>query len=124
MSAIKKFFEKKKTDAKFKLAGSGQKLGDAASAEATASQRAARNAEAAAQRAAHSSGTYRQLSHEKKLAASAALDRYCCFHIRGIHTLNFSRKTTNAVLFDPQNVDVFKYFLENLQVSSSKGLHN
>jgi len=76
MSAIKKFFEKKKTDAKFKLAGSGQKLGDAASAEVTASQRAARNAEAAAQRAAHSSGTYRQLSHEKKLAASAALDRF------------------------------------------------
>ena len=29
MSAIKKFFEKKKTDAKFKMAGSGQKLGDA-----------------------------------------------------------------------------------------------
>ena len=34
MSAIKKFFEKKKTDAKFKMAGSGQKLGDANAAEA------------------------------------------------------------------------------------------
>ena len=115
MSAIKKFFEKKKTDAKFKLAGSGQKLGDAASAEVTASQRAARNAEAAAQRAAHSSGRgfdprHGQLSHEKKLAASAALDRYCCFYIRGIHT----RKTTNAVLSDPEKVDVDEYFLENL----------
>ena len=41
MSAIKKFFEKKKADAKFKLAGGGQKLGDAASAQDAAQKRAA-----------------------------------------------------------------------------------
>ena len=110
MSAIKKFFEKKKTDAKFKLAGSGQKLGDAASAEVTASQRAARNAEAAAQRAAHSSGTYRQLSHEKKLAASAALDRYCCFHIRGIHTLNQGKIFLMKIKTIPKQTQKFQNF--------------
>lgn len=33
MSAIKEFFKKKKSDAKFKLAGSGQKLGDATSSQ-------------------------------------------------------------------------------------------
>jgi len=77
MSAIKKFFEKKKTDAKFKMAGSGQKLGDA-NAAADAANRAAKMAGAAAQRStsASSSGASRQqLTHEKKLAASAALDR-------------------------------------------------
>merc|ERR1719195_2497368 len=70
MSAIKKFFEKKKTDAKFKMAGSGQKL--------DAANRAAKMAGAAAQRSTSvsSSGSSRQqLTHEKKLAASAALDR-------------------------------------------------
>ena len=33
MSAIKEFFKKKKADAKFKLAGSGHKLGEPSSAE-------------------------------------------------------------------------------------------
>ena len=42
---IKAFFEKKKTEAKFKLAGPGQKLGDAASA---AEQRQRQQAAAAA----------------------------------------------------------------------------
>ena len=45
MSAIKKFFEKKKREAKFKMAGPGQKLGDA---ESAAAQRATREAAAAA----------------------------------------------------------------------------
>lgn len=73
MSAIKRFFEKKKTDAKFKLAGSGHKLGDANEAAAAASQRAAASA-AAAQSRASGSGSG-QLSQEKRLAASAALER-------------------------------------------------
>jgi len=38
MSAIKDFFKKKKADAKFKLAGSGQKLGDASSAQPATSR--------------------------------------------------------------------------------------
>ena len=80
MSAIKKFFEKKKTDAKFKMAGSGQKLGDSASAQVNAAQRAAKMAEAAAHRSSNQSGgpssaNRGQLSHENKLAASAALNR-------------------------------------------------
>ena len=77
MSAIKKFFEKKKTDAKFKMAGSGQKLGDSAAAQASASQRAAKMAEAAAHRSSGGQSTANRgpLSHENKLAASAALNR-------------------------------------------------
>ena len=39
MSAIKNFFAKKKADAKFKMAGSGQKLGDANAAAAEAANR-------------------------------------------------------------------------------------
>lgn len=74
MSAIKRFFEKKKTDAKFKIAGGGQKLGDAAAAETAAQKRAA--SLAATQNRAGSSGTSRgQLTQEKRLAAAAALDR-------------------------------------------------
>ena len=34
MSAIRDFFKKKKTDAKFKIAGGGHKLGDASTAAA------------------------------------------------------------------------------------------
>ena len=78
MSAIKKFFEKKKTDAKFKMAGSGQKLGDSASAQVSAAQRASKMTEAAAHRSSNqgpSSANRGQLSHENKLAASAALNR-------------------------------------------------
>ena len=44
---IKEFFEKKKAQAKFKVAGPGQKLGDAASAERDSARRRA-DAEAAA----------------------------------------------------------------------------
>lgn len=74
MSAIKRFFEKKKTDAKFKIAGGGQKLGDAAAAETAAQKRAA--TQAATQNRAGGSGTSRgQLTQEKRLAAAAALDR-------------------------------------------------
>ena len=79
MSAIKKFFEKKKTDAKFKLAGGGQKLGDANDANAAA-QRAAAAAAASSSsgkaRAGSSSGSRGQLSGGQRLAASAALERY------------------------------------------------
>lgn len=76
MSAIKRFFEKKKADAKFKLAGSGHKLGDAASAEAAASQRAAAMAAAQSRQQGASTSKAGQLSHEKRLAATAALERY------------------------------------------------
>ena len=42
-------------------------------------------------------------------------------YYRGTHTSDFSRKITNAVLFDLQIeiVDAVKYFLENLQIHSS-----
>jgi len=74
MSAIKKFFEKKKADAKFKLAGGGQKLGDAASAQDAAQRRAAALA-SAQNRAGPSGRNQAQLSQGQKLAASAALNR-------------------------------------------------
>ena len=83
MSAIKRFFEKKKADAKFKLAGGGQKLGDAASAENTAQKRAAAAASAQS-RSGHTSGSGAsrgQLTQERRLAASAALDRYLLTYI-------------------------------------------
>jgi len=75
MSAIKRFFEKKKADAKFKLAGGGQKLGDAASAQDAAQRRAA--ALASAQNRAGPSGhrNQSQLNQGQRLAASAALNR-------------------------------------------------
>ena len=78
MSAIKRFFEKKKADAKFKLAGGGQKLGDAASAENAAQKRAAAAASAQSRSGnASGSGANRgQLTQERRLAASAALDRF------------------------------------------------
>lgn len=72
MSAIKKFFEKKKTDAKFKLLGSGQKLGDAkAAGEASASRAAAVMAASGSKQAAPRG----PLSQQQKLAAQAALTR-------------------------------------------------
>jgi len=74
MSAIKAFFQKKKADAKFKLAGGGQKLGDAAAAEDAAQKRAA--AQTSAQNRAGPSGRNQsQLNQGQKLAASAALNR-------------------------------------------------
>ena len=78
MSAIKKFFEKKKAEAKFKLAGPGQKLGDASSA---ASQEQARIAALnAAQGRAGPSSQRSGLSQQQTQAASAALNRLvCCF---------------------------------------------
>lgn len=73
MSAIKKFFEKKKAEAKFKLAGPGQKLGDASSA---ASQDQARIAALnAAQGRAGPSSQRSGLSQQQTQAASAALNR-------------------------------------------------
>ena len=73
MSAIKKFFEKKKTEAKFKLAGPGQKLGDA---QSSASQEQARLAALnAAQARAGPSVQRSGLSSQQSHAASAALNR-------------------------------------------------
>ena len=72
MSAIKKFFEKKKAEAKFKLAGPGQKLGDSQSAAAqTEARLAALNAERRAGPSTQRSG----LSIQQRQAASAALNR-------------------------------------------------
>ena len=54
---IKEFFEKKKAQAKFKVAGPGQKLGDAASnAERDSARRRADAAEAAARHRAAGAG--------------------------------------------------------------------
>lgn len=72
MSAIKRFFEKKKADAKFKLAGSGQKLGDSAAAQAAAA--AASRSGPSQERPQASRENRGHLSQEQKLAASAALD--------------------------------------------------
>ena len=76
MSAIKKFFEKKKTDAKFKLAGGGQKLGDANANAAAQRERAAAASSSSGKARAGSSGSRGQLSGGQRLAASAALERY------------------------------------------------
>lgn len=75
MSAIKEFFKKKKTDAKFKLAGSGQKLGDNASSSRPSSSSAFASASSSSsnQGAKSNRGA---LSHEQRLAASAALQRF------------------------------------------------
>jgi len=72
---IKAFFEKKKAEAKFKLAGPGQKLGDAHSAaEQTANRRAV--ASAATNRAGPSAtGQHRPASAAQASAAQAALSR-------------------------------------------------
>ena len=45
-------------------------------------------------------------------------------HVRGTHTLDFSWKTTNAVLSDLKIVDVVKWFFKKLQIRSSRDLHN
>ena len=74
MSAIKKFFEKKKVEAKFKLAGPGQKLGDAASAAASQEARARMAASAAANRQGASTSRA-GLTSQQAQAASAALSR-------------------------------------------------
>ena len=77
MSAIKRFFEKKKTDAKFKLAGSGQKLGDASSAAASGQSSSRQPTSSSSSSGAKSNRG--ALSHEQRLAASAALQRYLHF---------------------------------------------
>ena len=77
MSAIKRFFEKKKTDAKFKLAGSGQKLGDSSSS--SASRPVSASASSSASAGGQAKTNRGALSHEQRLAASAALDRYVNF---------------------------------------------
>ena len=73
MSAIKKFFEKKKVEAKFKLAGPGQKLGDA---QSDAASKAAREAALAAAVDRQGPSTSRAgLTSQQASAASAALNR-------------------------------------------------
>ena len=75
MSMIKKWFEKKKADVKFKTAGKGVKLGDtqAAAAAAAAATGAARPGPSQAKRTA--SGP-RDLSQEQRQAAGAAQSRF------------------------------------------------
>eukprot|EP00093_Oithona_nana_P003608 03608.XXX_171711_163215_1 [CDS] Oithona nana genome sequencing. len=75
MSAIKEFFKKKKTDAKFKLAGSGQKLGDNASSSGQSSRPTSSRAAAASSSSSNQGAKSNRgaLSHEQRLAASAAL---------------------------------------------------
>ena len=73
MSAIKRFFEKKKADAKFKLAGGGQRLGDATSA--SSARAAIPQGAAASASSSGTTGSRSQLSQEQRLAASAALGR-------------------------------------------------
>ena len=68
MSAIKKFFEKKKREAKFKMAGPGQKLGDA---ESAAAQRATREAAAAAAASRQGASTSRS-GHLQRLFFTAS----------------------------------------------------
>jgi len=67
MSAIKDFFKKKKLAAKFKVAGDGQKLGDASSAEQDAAAAASRQQRPAVERQ-HPSSSAQQ-------AGAAALNR-------------------------------------------------
>ena len=74
MSAIKKFFEKKKVEAKFKLAGPGQKLGDAQSDAASKAAREAALA-AAVNRQGQPSTSRAGLTSQQASAASAALNR-------------------------------------------------
>ena len=85
MSAIKEFFKKKKTDAKFKLAGSGQKLGDNASSSGQSSRPTSSRAAAASSSSSNQGAKSNRgaLSHEQRLAASAALQRYVNFFLAG-----------------------------------------
>lgn len=92
---IKRFFEKKKADAKFKLAGSGQKLGDANSAQAQAAQRQACLA-AAASRPSGSGSSKGQLSQEQRLAASAALERFSA--AQGQNAEDFEKRRSQAAI--------------------------
>jgi hypothetical protein len=71
MSAIKRFFEKKKTEAKFKLAGKGQKLGEAQAASQPQAARAGPSQPAQSR----SGPAARGLTHEQRQAAEAALSR-------------------------------------------------
>ena len=64
---IKEFFEKKKAQAKFKVAGPGQKLGDAASAERDSAARRRADAEASARHraAAGQAGSSRSAAQQQ-----------------------------------------------------------
>jgi len=77
MSMIKKFFEKKKADAKFKLAGKGVKLGDAHAAE----QAQAARAGPSQPRPGPSTTGNRNLTDEQRQAAEAALMRLISFYV-------------------------------------------
>lgn len=95
MSMIKRFFEKKKADAKFKLAGSGQKLGDA-NAAAQAAQRQQLAGAAASSRSASSGSGKGQLSQEQRLAASAALERFSAS--QGQNSEDFEKRRSQAAI--------------------------
>jgi len=70
MSMIKKFFEKKKADAKFSLAGKGQKLGDSTPKQDVKVSKAPTSQAKGAQR-----GGPKPLSEQQRQAAEAALSR-------------------------------------------------
>ncbi len=71
---IKRFFEKKKAEAKFKLAGPGQKLGDSSSAERDAERRRLQ-AEAAIRARGPQAGGSGARNDAQQHAAEAALSR-------------------------------------------------
>ncbi len=90
---IKAFFEKKKAEAKFKMAGPGQKLGDAAAA---AEQRARQQQQASAQRGATSR---RQQPHQQgAAAATAAQAALARLEVRADGGEDFERKRSQAVI--------------------------
>lgn len=90
MSAIKKFFEKKKTEAKFKLAGKGQKLGDTQAA----AQAQAAKASAGPSKPPQSGTCAKNLTFEQRQAAEAALARVN----KAITSEDFDKKRSRAAI--------------------------
>ena len=79
---IKEFFEKKKAQAKFKVAGPGQKLGDAASNAERDSARRRADAEAAARHRAgagqpHAGSSRSAAQQQVKIIIHARSSNYC-----------------------------------------------
>ena len=93
MSAIKKFFETKRAEAKFKRAGPGQKLGNAHSAAAQDQARLA--ALNAAQSRAGPSTQRSGLSAPQSQAASAALNR---LQTTSLDNSDFKKKRSQAAI--------------------------
>lgn len=91
---IKAFFERKKLEAKFKVAGKGQKLGDAATAEQTSAMRRMQ-AEEKLKRDAMMKGAAggRQASAAQHQAAEAAMARFS----QGQQD-DFAKKRSQAVI--------------------------